>query len=557
MRAIFLRAMMVLRNLGGARYLLHLRGRRNCCRHHRPRFLRDGPAASAAPQLEARAREWRWSEAARDVRRAARADRARSAARRRCRDRGTQPAGMHDGGSRGPRDSSSPVNSEVTSNRLAEFRAFHFLDVFLPLLDHQPGEVVRDRLRSDRAEHLLRDAVAPVAEGALRELHDVALVHQRDALALVLYRVADRAVHQPLGAEVADGLETDAHFHRRLALRRTDPFQLLLPGRAGVPGAEADFFELLGKLPGPEIEDLLALRRARGVLDAGVDVLRVLAEDHHVDLVRPLDRAGDAFEPAHRAQADEEVEHLPQRDVEGADPTSHGGREGALDSDQILAERFDGLVRKPVVEQVLALLAGVDLHPGDPAPAAVCLLDRCIEDALRRTPDVRTRSISFDERQDRLIRDAEAAARNSDGLAVLRDLRRWAGHVSAPVRGARNIAPAQPRVQGRFCGGKEPGTSVQRQPRRNTHSPLPDREAVTIVARSGGCAMQLEFQCQKCEESFSMDVSDIQGDPVLRCPGCGTRAPDEQVEAIVSGLEELFAALAPLRRKFTASVEVI
>src|SRR2546430_7784474 len=68
--------------------------------------------------------------------------------------------------------------------------------------------------------------------------------------------------------------------------------------------------------------------------------------------------------------------------------------------------------------------------------------------------------------------------------------------------------------------------------------------------------MQLEFQCQKCEESFSMDVSDIQSDPVVRCPGCGTRAPDEQVEAVVSGLEELFAALAPLRRKFTASVEV-
>jgi DNA-directed RNA polymerase subunit RPC12/RpoP len=68
--------------------------------------------------------------------------------------------------------------------------------------------------------------------------------------------------------------------------------------------------------------------------------------------------------------------------------------------------------------------------------------------------------------------------------------------------------------------------------------------------------MQLEFQCQKCEESFSMDVSDIQSDPVVRCPGCGTRAPDEQVEAVVSGLEELFAALAPLRRKFSVSVEV-
>jgi DNA-directed RNA polymerase subunit RPC12/RpoP len=68
--------------------------------------------------------------------------------------------------------------------------------------------------------------------------------------------------------------------------------------------------------------------------------------------------------------------------------------------------------------------------------------------------------------------------------------------------------------------------------------------------------MQLEFQCQKCEESFSMDVSDVQSDPVLRCPGCGTRAPDEQVEAVVAGLEEVFAALAPLRRKFSTSVEV-
>ena len=68
--------------------------------------------------------------------------------------------------------------------------------------------------------------------------------------------------------------------------------------------------------------------------------------------------------------------------------------------------------------------------------------------------------------------------------------------------------------------------------------------------------MQLEFQCQKCEESFSLDVADVQSDPVLRCPGCGTRAPDEQVETIVGALEELFAGLAPLRRKFTCSVEV-
>jgi DNA-directed RNA polymerase subunit RPC12/RpoP len=68
--------------------------------------------------------------------------------------------------------------------------------------------------------------------------------------------------------------------------------------------------------------------------------------------------------------------------------------------------------------------------------------------------------------------------------------------------------------------------------------------------------MQLEFQCQKCEESFSLDVSDLQSDPTLRCPGCGTRAPEEQVETVIGALEEVFAAVAPLRRKFSTSVEV-
>ena len=68
--------------------------------------------------------------------------------------------------------------------------------------------------------------------------------------------------------------------------------------------------------------------------------------------------------------------------------------------------------------------------------------------------------------------------------------------------------------------------------------------------------MQLDLQCQKCEESFSLEVTDVQADPTLRCPGCGTRAPTEQVEALVSGFEELFASIAPLRRKFSVAIEV-
>jgi len=68
--------------------------------------------------------------------------------------------------------------------------------------------------------------------------------------------------------------------------------------------------------------------------------------------------------------------------------------------------------------------------------------------------------------------------------------------------------------------------------------------------------MQLDLQCQKCEESFSVQLADVSAEPTVRCPGCGGRAPEEQVETLVSAMEELFAALAPLRRKFSISVEV-
>ena len=59
------------------------------------------------------------------------------------------------------------------------------------------------------AELLDGHFVAPLAERALSELLDVALVHQRDGLAAGLERVADGVAHQPLGAEDGDGL--DAH----------------------------------------------------------------------------------------------------------------------------------------------------------------------------------------------------------------------------------------------------------------------------------------------------------------------------------------------------------
>jgi DNA-directed RNA polymerase subunit RPC12/RpoP len=78
-----------------------------------------------------------------------------------------------------------------------------------------------------------------------------------------------------------------------------------------------------------------------------------------------------------------------------------------------------------------------------------------------------------------------------------------------------------------------------------------------LAARSSGRrAMQVEFQCKKCDDSFSLDHADLSLEPDLRCPGCGARAPEEQVENLLAALEEVFAAMAPLRRKFGTSLEI-
>ncbi len=52
--------------------------------------------------------------------------------------------------------------------------------------------------------------------------------------------------------------------------------------------AEANLVELLRKFFRHKIENLLRVRRAGGELDPRVNVFRVFAEDHHVDLLGML-----------------------------------------------------------------------------------------------------------------------------------------------------------------------------------------------------------------------------------------------------------------------------
>ena len=162
------------------------------------------------------------------------------------------------------------------------------------------------------AELLLRQRIAPVAEAAFGVLHDVALVHQRDGRAC---RCRSRTASPCAPAARCLRRETGLMPMPEVSGKRI----LVTP---------ISFMQ--------ELDQLLGLVAAGLVLDAGVDVLRVLAEDHHVDLLGLLHRRGHALEVAHRAQADVEVELLAQRDVQRADAAADRRGQRALDRDDVV-----------------------------------------------------------------------------------------------------------------------------------------------------------------------------------------------------------------------------
>ena len=209
----------------------------------------------------------------------------------------------------------------------------------------------------------------------------------------------------PLCTSVTDGLSLSIAYWSALRTSRSVPSRdtglMPMPEVSG----KADLLD--AHLLDQEVDDLLRAVGLGRPLDAGVDVLRVLAEDHHVGLLRRLHRRGHALEPAHRAQADVEVELLAQRDVERADAAADRRGQRPLDRDHVVAQDRERLLRQPHVGPVDLgrLLAGVDLHPVDPALAAVGLRHRGVDDLDHHRGDVDARAVALDVGDDRLVRD--------------------------------------------------------------------------------------------------------------------------------------------------------
>ena len=68
--------------------------------------------------------------------------------------------------------------------------------------------------------------------------------------------------------------------------------------------------------------------------------------------------------------------------------------------------------------------------------------------------------------------------------------------------------------------------------------------------------MTIDFNCQNCDASFELDVTDLlEGEPLV-CPNCSQRVPRKSVEELGNALDELLSRLAELRPRFLLSMSI-
>jgi hypothetical protein len=68
--------------------------------------------------------------------------------------------------------------------------------------------------------------------------------------------------------------------------------------------------------------------------------------------------------------------------------------------------------------------------------------------------------------------------------------------------------------------------------------------------------MTLDLTCQSCDATFDTELADLLEEQKLECPHCEARAPRAALEGVTNALDELFAQLAVLRRKFSVVAEI-
>ena len=115
------------------------------------------------------------------------------------------------------------------------------------------------------------------------------------------------------------------------------------------------------------------------------------------------------------------IENLPQRHVKRANAATNGRSQRPLNRNAKFPHRRNRVVGQPVVEFSLGFLPGEDFEPGHAPLAQISFFDRGIEHAHRCLPDVASRAVTLDERNNRVRGNVVFPASVADRLAIRRN----------------------------------------------------------------------------------------------------------------------------------------
>src|SRR5262249_43036357 len=92
--------------------------------------------------------------------------------------------------------------------------------------------------------------------------------------------------------------------------------------------------------------------------------------------------------------------------------------ERPFDRNRKMLDRVERPLRQPLIETLMGFLARKDFVPNQAPGAAVGLLHSSIEDALRGPPDIGSRAVTLNERDDRIIWHLQPTVNYSDRLPI-------------------------------------------------------------------------------------------------------------------------------------------
>src|SRR5258708_11073277 len=203
----------------------------------------------------------------------------------------------------------------------------------------------------------------------------------------------DRHTHQPLGPRDGYRLDADAGVFADV---------LLGPGECVVV---------------EEVNAGVDVRGALFPLNARVDVFGILAEDHHVELLRMFYRRRHVVVVTHGPYTSVEIEHLTQRDVQRAYAASNRRSQRTFDGYMQIANCVYRGIGQPVAELYKGFFSGKHFKPMQLSLAAVSPLNRRIENANGCGPDIAAGAVAFDVGDNRIVGNLQFAVAKGNGAA--------------------------------------------------------------------------------------------------------------------------------------------